>query len=500
MILFIGLFTMISQIKNSYLNTERLDKLLAHNDFATTDHLFSLMYSNIIVLDIHGETRYASENIKELKFSFSDLRFIPDFDQSKFIMTRTAYVDDKGEHRILLTGNFEEGVETTTWYRLLDQDFRLLSWHGGTKEAEQYTAKQIDLLTGIYSDDTTVYKHSFTDQAGTPNTLIILMPSDGIILQKLKQRYFSGMVITFIIAYVMMIWLFSIFLNRKVKRPLSTLNKGLLAVAERDSVEPIVFEGSREFVQIRDSFNIMTEKLRQSDKKNRKLTEDKQNMLADISHDLKTPITTIQGYARALSDNIVPEQERTRYLNLIYQKSQNLEELINFFHEYSLLERGDFTLNTESINVSEYVRSYLAEKYEQIDEAGFAIQAEIPERATLCNIDRFQLNRAFDNIIGNCMKYNEVRTTIYIQVKENQSVCSIRIADDGIGIPDELQENLFEVFTTGDTARGGKHGSGLGLAISRSIVEKHGGTISLIPPGETKYATEFEIILPIYHN
>ncbi|WP_088833764.1 HAMP domain-containing sensor histidine kinase [Paenibacillus tyrfis] len=499
-ILFAGQLTMIFQLKNSMLDKESLNKLLARSDYIAVDHIFSWLDCNIIVLDESVENIFVSDNIAELKLSSSDLRFIPAYDQSTSIMTRTAYVDENGEYRIFLSGNQGEGDISSPLYRLLDQEYRLLSWRGGIKEADQYTVKQIDLLTGTYPDDATVYKHPFTDLQGHSNTLIILVPKDGTMLQKQQQRYYIVMVIVFIIACVVMIWLFSLFLNRKVKRPLSTLNKGLLAVAARDSVEPITFEGSREFVQICDSFNIMNEKLRQSNEKNRKLTEDKQKMLADISHDLKTPITTIQGYARALSDNMVPEQERARYLQLIYQKSQNLGELINFFHEYSLLERSDFSLNAVPINVSEYVRSYLAEKYEHIDESGFALQAEIPEGEALCNIDRFHMNRALDNIVGNCMKYNKVRTTVYVQVIEKQSVCSIQIADDGTGIPEEIRENIFEVFTTGDTSRGGKHGSGLGLAISRSIVEKHGGSILLIPSSETEYATEFEIILPIYHN
>lgn len=154
----------------------------------------------------------------------------------------------------------------------------------------------------------------------------------------------------FFFACIICIILFGMFLKRKVQKPLNKLNRAMQLLSEGKENEPIVYSGPKEFVEICDSFNVMVNKLESSEIERNKLIKDKQSMLADISHDLKTPITTIQGYAKALADGVIFPDEYEKYFNIIYAKSKRLTELINIFYEYSKLEHPDFKLVFEKID------------------------------------------------------------------------------------------------------------------------------------------------------
>ncbi|QHI73002.1 sensor histidine kinase [Aminipila terrae] len=232
------------------------------------------------------------------------------------------------------------------------------------------------------------------------------------------------------------------------------------------------------------------------------MEEQRQKMLADISHDLKTPITTIQGYAKALADGMIAEEEQKKYLNKIYNKSIELTDLINTFYEYSKLEHPDFSFCFESIEIYEFLREYLAERYEEISDKGFELELDIPEDHAFCNVDKFQLKRAFDNIVNNSIKHNPKGTRLFINVTmdEQQSLnkfVRIVIADNGVGIPQELTASIFDPFVVGDDSRTSKQGSGLGLSISRKIIEGHGGNIALETGEEKGYKTAFKIFIPL---
>ncbi|MEG1288590.1 MAG: HAMP domain-containing sensor histidine kinase, partial [Bacilli bacterium] len=303
-------------------------------------------------------------------------------------------------------------------------------------------------------------------------------------------------IIVFILVYILILIAFSKLLTSKVKKPLDKLNNGLQSIATKTNVEPIYFKGDKEFVQICDSFNTMVSRLNKYEVENKKLQEEKKKMIADISHDLKTPITTIQGYSKALCDNIISEDKKESYLKLIYNKSEELNELINFFHEYTVIERSDYKLKKEKININEFLRKFFADKYDQIEEKQFILEINIPENKCFVDIDTFQFKRALNNLINNSIKYNPINTIISISVSESDNNSIIEIRDDGVGIPKSLQESVFEPLVTGDDSRGSKHGSGLGLAITKCIIEKHKGHICLICDKKENWSTIFRINLP----
>ncbi len=203
-------------------------------------------------------------------------------------------------------------------------------------------------------------------------------------------------------------------------------------------------------------------------------------MLSDIAHDLRTPITTVAGYSKALSDGMVSEERKQEYLDAIMVKSVRMNELIQLLFDYVKLDSEGFVLNKQPVDIYELVRECTALQYSDIEDAGLELSVDIPEESLKLSADKIQLSRVITNLITNAVKHNQKGDKIALVVKREEDRLLIMVADTGRRIPDEKAEHLFEPFMMGDESRNSKGGTGLGLSIAKKIVEMHGYTIRLV--------------------
>ncbi len=150
------------------------------------------------------------------------------------------------------------------------------------------------------------------------------------------------------------------------------LNSAMEKISEGDSGTVLNYYGPKEFVEICDNFNQMSQALDEANRRNKRLESQKQKMIADISHDLKTPITVIKGYSKAVADGMTAPSEQEKYLKTIYQRSSELADLIEEFHDYVKLEHPDSKMELETTDLSEFAREFFAEKYNEFDIGGLA--------------------------------------------------------------------------------------------------------------------------------
>lgn len=229
-------------------------------------------------------------------------------------------------------------------------------------------------------------------------------------------------------------------------------------------------------IVIRQFQQIEEEQLRQQ-----KEYEQKRNlMLSDIAHDLRTPITTVNGYAKALSDGLVPQDRQQEYLDAIMSKSQRMNELITYLFDYVKTDSVGFQLKTERCDACELVRECVSLSYQDFEDAGMEPEVEIPEEMYMIMADRLQLSRCITNLLNNAIRHNRKNTPVAIVVEKTDKEVQIMVADNGEPIEEEAAKHIFEPFVMGDESRSSKGGSGLGLAIARKIVELHGGSILLL--------------------
>ncbi|OKZ87644.1 MAG: hypothetical protein BHW04_04430 [Clostridium sp. 29_15] len=459
----------------------------------------------IEILDENYNLIYSlGKDINKEKYNEDEINAIPNYRKDDTYLNIYDYYSENGESYKLIIAEsyYSEGVisnslkSTSKWFKVLDKNLNVILESDNAPAKKNYTEKEIIYMRGYYNNGLFIEKYQYINNDGIKRTAIIKSR------ELYTNSFFKKMniltkidFVVFGIAYIILVVIFVFVLRSKFYEPLEKLNKAMELLTEGKRKKPVDYSGPREFVDICDRFNIMVSKLEDSENQRKKLMNDKERMMADISHDLKTPITSIQGYAKALSDGIISDEDKDKYIKIIYEKSKKLTELINIFHEYSKLEHPDFNLIFEKVDLSEYLRAYIALKYEDIVESGFNIEVDIPEEEMEIKIDKVQLQRVFDNILGNSIKHNEKGTNIYVSLKEKNDIYEIIIADDGKGISKDIANNIFEAFTVGDESRNSKQGSGLGLAIAKTIVDLHEGTIELEPESLKKFSTQFKIIL-----
>ena len=481
----------------NYLKEEKFNKLnlkeITGEDgtIEILDENYSLIYS-------------LGKDINKEKYNEDEINAIPNYRKDDTYLNIYDYYSENGESYKLIIAEsyYSEGVisnplkSTSKWFKVLDKNLNVILESDNAPAKKNYTEKEIIYMRGYYNNGLFIEKYQYINNDGIKRTAIIKSR------ELYTNSFFKKMniltkidFVVFGIAYIILVVIFVFVLRSKFYEPLEKLNKAMELLTEGKRKKPVDYSGPREFVDICDRFNIMVSKLEDSENQRKKLMNDKERMMADISHDLKTPITSIQGYAKALSDGIIVDEDKDKYIKIIYEKSKKLTELINIFHEYSKLEHPDFNLIFEKVDLSEYLRAYIALKYEDIVESGFNIEVDIPEEEMEIKIDKVQLQRVFDNILGNSIKHNEKGTNIYVSLKEKNDIYEIIIADDGKGISKDIANNIFEAFTVGDESRNSKQGSGLGLAIAKTIVELHEGTIELVLAPPKELSTEFKITL-----
>ncbi|MBS5883939.1 MAG: HAMP domain-containing sensor histidine kinase [Clostridium sp.] len=281
---------------------------------------------------------------------------------------------------------------------------------------------------------------------------------------------------------------------KKIRDPLNQINLGIEKMSKGNLSVRLDFEGYKEIDSIRDSFNYMVKEIKVANENKDKLEKSKRDMIRDIAHDIKTPITSIMGYSKALNDGTVQDSEEKRiYLDYIYNKTSRLNYLVNELFIFTKLDSVDYKLNIKQKDICEFLREVVALYYGEIEEAEFNLEIDIPEDPIYYEFDAKELERAICNLIINSLKYNERKTTLFIGINNNEEDIEIIIEDNGIGIKKEILDKVFEEFVRGDISRESSGGSGLGLAITKKIIELHKGTIIL--NSYEGVGSEFKIIL-----
>lgn len=472
------------------------DPALRTGEYDSLQHYLGSGENAFAVYDDAGVLRYASAAGFDAECSVEELRSVASLEDN---VETDAYeiageTDDKTRYLLVRRIYRSDGTVERVVPMALDADYQVLL--GGFEDGKQgYTEREYQYLTGTRFPDSRMFRQEVSDADGRTMTVLF------------REAYLNAESYYRIYVHSWRIWLLSLplylaaaggfiwWMRRKIGRPLQRLNDAVEAQSAGRLVRVGDCGGTREIRQIGESFDRFSDRLAESEAERRRLDQGRQKLIADISHDLKTPITVIAGYIDAICDGKVPPEETERYLRAIAAKAETLTELVDAFHEYSKVEHPEYVLNPERTDLCEFLREYLARKYDEIDLAGFSLEIAIPEKPIFCQLDPLQFRRVLDNLLANALRHNRLGTMLYFDVEAAPGRAIIRVADNGTGIPPERVRDIFEPFVVGSDARSGK-GSGLGLAITRRIVEKHGGTIRLSERPRAGRSTEFVVELP----
>lgn len=282
--------------------------------------------------------------------------------------------------------------------------------------------------------------------------------------------------------FVLTITIVTAITTNGITKPLAQLKICTNEITNGNLDYEIEYDSKNEFGRLVTEFDQMRLKLKESMRQRDLLEQQRKEMIAGFSHDLRTPLTSIKGYVEGLMDGIAntPEKERD-YLKTIYTTANDMENLVSELFLFSKLDVDKVTLEQENVAIVNYLADCCEEEKFELEKSDMDIAfSHSCDRMTTVRIDRQKFSRVILNILSNSVKYRKPGQKGHIQmnVSKNEKYALIRISDDGIGIDEESLPHVFETFYRADRARSNvRDGSGLGLAICKKIIDLHEGNI-----------------------
>ena len=289
---------------------------------------------------------------------------------------------------------------------------------------------------------------------------------------------------------------FGYLLANNMTRSLRRLKKVANRLATGDFSARVSLNEIDELASVADAFNMMADELEMSFARQKRLEQDRRDLIAAVSHDLRTPLTSIRAMIEALADGVVSDPATVnRYYTTIRSQIENLSGLINDLFELSQLETGQVKLQVEPINLNDLLSDVVESMQPQATAKEVSLQAIFSEDLPPIMAEFVKVQRVLNNLVQNAIRHTPTSGSVSLATKVVPQGVQVEVEDTGEGISAEDLPHIFDQFFRGEKSRSRETGgSGLGLAIAKSIVEAHNGQIWV--DSQVGHGTRFSFILP----
>ncbi|WP_404448591.1 HAMP domain-containing histidine kinase [Sutcliffiella horikoshii] len=283
--------------------------------------------------------------------------------------------------------------------------------------------------------------------------------------------------------------------STQIIEPVEKLLNGVDSITKGNYETEIQFQANRELNQLKENINRMAAKIGEEISLKERSELLRKQLILDISHDLKTPLMNIQGYAETLSQfPSLSHEERQQYSSIVIANSTKANRLIQDLFDLSQLDMGTSRISLENHNLTETFRTIFSSFVDELEAKGIHYDVEIPDDLMTVKLDVHLFERALTNILHNCIAYGGKLLAVSLREDDKQAILTIE--DKGIGIPKDYHEKVFEPFIRVDESRSTyTGGTGLGLAIAQKIIAQHHGIIQIDP--DYTEGCRFVIIFPL---
>jgi signal transduction histidine kinase len=281
--------------------------------------------------------------------------------------------------------------------------------------------------------------------------------------------------------------LLTFLLSRRILSPVKALTSAARQLGKGDFSRRVDYAGKGELGELASSFNSMADNLERLERLRR-------NMVADVAHELRTPLSNLKGYLEAISDGVVQADETTiRSLN---EEATSLSHLVEDLQELSLADAGDIKINPQPEDTCKLIKEVVTVTQAKANAKGLSLSCDLPDAISPVNIDIYRIKQVLNNLLSNAIAHTGKDGRITVMAWEQDDKVYISVSDTGEGIPPEHLPMIFERFYRVDKSRTrATGGSGLGLTIAKRLVEAHGGTIQV--KSEVGKGSTFTFTLPV---
>lgn len=329
----------------------------------------------------------------------------------------------------------------------------------------------IGTLDGYFEEEMLTFYLSFTNANSTPLQLLIHASTDSISKphkQMMKMIYFTCIVIYILSFTILLIFTLTVY------RPLRNITKASQEYARGNfTYDGLIIESNDEIGHLASSLKYMAGELNT-------MEEDQKKFISNISHDFRSPLTSIKGYIEAMLDGTIPQEFQEKYLNTVLLETERLTKLTQSMLDLNSWYNKGNKLNLTHFDIQETIRNVLASYEKKSQENHITFTPTFEKRACVVIADEEKIEQVLSNLIDNAIKFSHRNTSIQIIVETKGEKAHISIRDHGIGIPQNVLNKIWDRFYKTDLSRGkDKTGSGLGLAITREIIYSHDENISV---------------------
>lgn len=347
-------------------------------------------------------------------------------------------------------------------------------FHVKTTSSEDVDGKfQMNDRNYVFAD----FNFTYDDK---PVTYYVLMDVTELVdFNEEVQRGVGGAILVLILLMTMPLLLM---IQKSIIRPLKELDKGSREISQGNLDFEMKSKSKDEMGKVIRSYEKMRQELKVSIDRQVQYENNRKELISSISHDLKTPMTSIKGYVEGILDGVAntPEKQE-RYLKVIHQKSLDMDRMIDDLFTFSKLDLKKLPFEYAIVNMELFARDYVFEaamEYSEVGEVEMTFKNN-SETKPLASIDMLQIRRVLQNLIQNSFKYNDKeQKKIQVILENNDDNVSLAIKDNGVGMEPEELKQAFDIFYRSDSSRNtDTGGSGLGLAIVKHIIDEHQGKL-----------------------
>ena len=262
--------------------------------------------------------------------------------------------------------------------------------------------------------------------------------------------------------------------TRRITKPLLEMNNAVKVIADGNFENRVSVYCDDEVGQLAKSVNNMAESLDKQEKIRR-------NFIANISHDLRSPLTSIQGFIGAMLDGTIPPDRNKHYLEIVMEETERLTKLTNDIVDLNRAQTSNLTLEESDFNINELIRDSIEKLEPRFTEKNISVDIVFFEKDTMVKADKDKIQRVFQNLVDNAIKFTDNGGEIKIETEaKNNNKITVSVKDNGIGISEEEQKYVFDRFYKADESRGQyKKGGGLGLSIAKEFILAHNESIGV---------------------
>lgn len=308
-----------------------------------------------------------------------------------------------------------------------------------------------------------------------------LTKEDIMIGAMINKRFMRYLIIAMMIILVMTSGLITAWINKDIYRPLKELSTAMQHIAEGDFEFRMTNMRQDEMGLLFENYEQMRLQLKENEEEKEQNEKKSKELVSNISHDLKTPITSIKGYVEGIMDGVADTPEKMdKYIKTIYNKANDMDRLINELTTYSGIDSNKIPYHFHILNISDYFSDCVEEVGLDLESRNISLIFTNLVSADTCVVaDPEQLKKVINNIISNSVKYmGHDKGVIDIRILDEGESVKVEIEDDGKGIAAKDIGNIFERFYRTDSSRNSlQGGSGIGLSIVKKIIEDHGGYV-----------------------